>query len=303
MESEKTENQTDFQTLNLPNGETYAYREAGNSSKVLILLHCFGGSSLVYKNLFPKFTDSFRVVAFDLRGHGNSSYHTKIAKIEDVVDDVKEAVDLLGLTKFSILGWSFSGAVALKFAADYFDYVENVILLNSIGAKGLPTFRVDAQGVQISERVQTEEETLKTPFVMLLFDIIGTQDQVQVKQLMSSALYNGKGGHDTEMAKIHGDTFLLVKCIGHLQNAMNKFNISHENNGVVEGTGDIKHVQAPVLILHGKKDVVVPYTEAEDLKELLQDKATLKLFDEGGHAVINDYPEEIIKSIREFLSL
>jgi len=302
MESQKTENQTDFQTLKLPNGEEYAYREAGTSSKVLVLLHCFGGWSLLYRNYFPKFTDSYRIVAFDLRGHGNSSYNTKIAKIEDVVDDVKQAVDLLGLTKFSILGWSFSGAVALKFAADYSDYVENVILLSSIGAKGLPTFRVDAQGVQTDERVQTEEETLKTPFVMLLFDIIGTQDSVQVGQLMSSALYNGKGGHNTEMANIHNDTFLLVKCIGHLQNAMNKFNISHENNGVVEGTGDVKHIQAPVLILHGKKDVIVPYTEAEDIKELLKEKATLKLFDEGGHVLLNDYPEEVINSIREFLS-
>ncbi len=302
METENSTIQTDFKTLDLPNGETIAYREAGDSSKVLVFLHCFGGSSILYRSYFSKFTDKFRVIAFDLRGHGNSSFNTKMVKIEDLVEDIKQSVDLLGLTKFSILGWSVGGGTALKFAADYPDYVENVILLSSIGAQGVPTFKVDEKGVQTNERVQTEEETFQTPFVQLLLGIIGQQDKVKARELLNSVLYSGKGGHDSEIVKLHEDTFLLCKCIGYLQNAMNKFNISHENNGVVDGTGEIKHVQAPVLILHGKNDIIMPYSEAEKLKELLQEKAELKGFEGAGHGLINDCPEEVINSIRDFIS-
>jgi len=302
METENTALQNDFKTLDLPNGETIAYREAGDSPKVLVLLHCFGGSSILFRNYFSKFTDKFRVIAFDLRGHGNSSFNTKMVKLEDLVEDIKQSVDLLGLTKFSILGWSVGGGVALKFAADYPDYVENVILLSSISAQGVPTFRCDENGVQTNERVQTEEETFKQPFIQLLLGIVGQQDKVKVRELMHGMLYTGKGGDESELVKLHEDSFLLCKCIGYLQNAMNKFNISHENNGVTDGTGEIKHVQAPVLILHGKNDIIIPYSESEKLKALLQEKAELKLFDEAGHGLINDYPEEVINLIRNFIS-
>ena len=88
METENSTIQTDFKTLDLPNGETIAYREAGDSSKVLVFLHCFGGSSILYRSYFSKFTDKFRVIAFDLRGHGNSSFNTKMVKIEDLVEDI-----------------------------------------------------------------------------------------------------------------------------------------------------------------------------------------------------------------------
>jgi len=302
METENTALQHDFKTLDLPNGETIAYREAGDSSKVLVLLHCFGGSSILFKNYFSKFTDKFRVIAFDLRGHGNSSFKTKISKIEDLVEDVKQSVDLLGLTKFSILGWSVGGGVTLKFAADYPDYVENVILLSPIGAQGSPTFRVDENGVQTNERVQTEEEIFKAPFVQFMLGVIDQQDKAKARGVLTNAFYSGKGGHDSEIVKLNEDTFLLCKCNGYLNNAMNKFNISHENNGVTDGTGEIKHVQAPVLILHGKNDIIVPYSEAEKLKALLQEKAELKGFDGAGHGLINDYPEEVINSIRDFIS-
>ncbi len=53
--------------------------------------------------------------AIDLRGFGDSTYHTPIHTIKDLSDDVKLFADALKLSAFTISGWSLGGAVAMQY--------------------------------------------------------------------------------------------------------------------------------------------------------------------------------------------
>jgi lipase len=71
----------------------------------------------------------FRVLAFDLRGHGNSPWDPPW-NLTAHVDDVLEAARALGLGRATWLGHSFGGRLVLELLARAPDLVERALLLD-----------------------------------------------------------------------------------------------------------------------------------------------------------------------------
>ena len=110
--------------LELPNGETIAYREAGAGEKTLLLIHGNMSSSIHWDVLIEQLEEHFRIYAVDLRGFGDSTYHSPINSIKDFADDVKAFVAQKGIAEFAVAGWSTGGGVALELAADLPEQVD-----------------------------------------------------------------------------------------------------------------------------------------------------------------------------------
>jgi len=293
---------TNLPTIKLPNGEQYAYREAGNisSPQTLVLIHGAMFSSSVFTPLFPKFADTFRIIAPDLRGHGQSTHNTPAKGHDDHAEDLKFLFDALGLKKFNLLGWSMGGAVSMKFTANYPEYVERLILTNSMGVEGLAFTKIDAEGKPTIERITTEEEFLKLPNSKFLANLIATQNREQAKMLLGKRMFSGKKQPSAEQIEIAVDDLLGCKCAYRLGYLSNMYNITDKDNLASKGTNQISKIKCPVLLLHGEKDLMVPVKEAERTKGLLGENAELKTFDEGGHVLFEDYPDEFVEIVKRF---
>ncbi len=87
--------------------------------QALIFIHGNSSCKEVFRHQFSAFSDRFRVVAFDLPGHGVSpngdpEVHYNVEAYAQIVDDL---VAELGLGKPIVFGWSLGGYVALEYAA------------------------------------------------------------------------------------------------------------------------------------------------------------------------------------------
>lgn len=78
---------------------------------VLVLLHGLGEGAVSWDGVAPVFAERFRVVALDLRGHGDSSWPGTYS-YELMCDDVVGVLDVLGLGEVVLVGHSMGGAVA-----------------------------------------------------------------------------------------------------------------------------------------------------------------------------------------------
>lgn len=58
----------------------------------------------------------YHIVALDLRGFGNSSYHNKCNHFKDWSLDVVDFCKIKEIKKCIAIGWSFGGGVSMKFA-------------------------------------------------------------------------------------------------------------------------------------------------------------------------------------------
>lgn len=110
--------------------------DVGSGSPVL-LLHGSGPGVSAYANwrlTMPALADEHRVIAFDQPGFGFTERPPGTEyTVEGWTDHVLGVLDALGLDRVDLVGNSFGGAIALRFAAAHPDRVRRLVLMGSVG--------------------------------------------------------------------------------------------------------------------------------------------------------------------------
>lgn len=94
----------------------------------LILLHGNGENSGYFEHQTEFFSDRYRVIAVDTRGHGQSPRGTADFTITQFAEDLHDLLDELSIDHANILGFSDGANIALTFAMKYPEYVNKLIL-------------------------------------------------------------------------------------------------------------------------------------------------------------------------------
>lgn len=114
------------------------YQEKGNGQP-FILLHGNGEDGSYFDHQIEYFSDRFRMIAVDTRGHGKSPRGTAPFTIEQFAEDLNELMVKLEIPKAIILGFSDGANIAMKFALRHSDKVTALIVnggnLNPKGVK------------------------------------------------------------------------------------------------------------------------------------------------------------------------
>lgn len=119
------------------------YQEKGKG-KPFILLHGNGEDGTYFKHQIDYFSDRYRMIAIDTRGHGKSPRGTAPFTIEQFAEDLNELMIELKIAKAIILGFSDGANIAMKFALQYPQKIEALILNGgNLNAKGVK------RGIQI----------------------------------------------------------------------------------------------------------------------------------------------------------
>lgn len=106
---------------------TLYYQEKGNKEP-FILLHGNGQNGSYFKNQIDYFSNRYRVIALDTRGHGRSPRGTKPFTIEQFSCDLYDFMEELEISEAVILGFSDGANIAMKFAMKYPNRVKALIL-------------------------------------------------------------------------------------------------------------------------------------------------------------------------------
>lgn len=117
---------------------TLYYYEKG-SKEPFILLHGNGEDSTYFKHQTDYFSDRYRVIALDTRGHGKSPRGSAPFTIKQFAKDLYEFMNSMAIPEAIILGFSDGANIAMEFALKYPHKVKALILnagnLNPKGVK------------------------------------------------------------------------------------------------------------------------------------------------------------------------
>jgi pimeloyl-ACP methyl ester carboxylesterase len=106
------------------------YAEAGRGTPVILVhgLTANLGLNWVRPGIFRELSKHYRVVAFDLRGHGYSGKpHNSTDYGTEMVEDILRLMDHLGIQKAHVVGYSMGGFIALKMAVLHPDRMLSVV--------------------------------------------------------------------------------------------------------------------------------------------------------------------------------
>ncbi|OXS73803.1 2-succinyl-6-hydroxy-2,4-cyclohexadiene-1-carboxylate synthase [Lysinibacillus sp. KCTC 33748] len=251
--------------------------EAGQT---LVALHGFTGSTATWRNL-AKALPSVRVIAIDLIGHGQTAIPKQISRfsMQEQIQDLEEVFCQLELKKFTLLGYSMGGRVALSYAITYPERIEKLILESA--SPGLRTSK------ERSERCE--------------------RDNALAEKIISNGLISFVNAWETI------PLFESQKRLPHdVQEAIRFERLSQEEEGLAGslrgiGTGGqppnwmvLEKLEFPVLLITGSLD-------EKFCKIALEMKALLKnakhtTVNDAGHAIHVENPAEFATIVEEHLT-
>ena len=114
------------------NGATIYYEEQGTGDP-LILMHGFGGTSAVWKPFVAEYAKHYRVISWDMRGHGRSDNpDTSVVFLHAVAArDLLAIIESLQLKNVKLIGHSSGGIVSLYAAIMKPDAIEAIVPMSA----------------------------------------------------------------------------------------------------------------------------------------------------------------------------
>lgn len=229
----------------------------------IIILHGWGLTGSTYKDLLQVLWGrGFNVYSFDLPGFATEPLKNKSMNLDDYVEFVDEFIQEKKLIKPILIGHSFGGRIALKYAWKYPEDVSKIILT------GAPIIR----HISIKGKIGYA--------FAVSFGRVFSLLPKNVKEWVRKILYFAIGQWDYYKA-------------GPLQQVFK--NIINEDL-----TGYAKEVQVPTYLVWGALDRLTPVTDVERIKKLNSSIKSV-IVKNYGHKLPYENPKEFVKSIQIFL--
>ena len=108
------------------NGTTLAYDVAGDG-ETLVLIHGSWGERQTWAFVMPGLAESFRVVSYDRRGHGESVGQPDAGTVHDDVADAAALIEALGAAPAYVVANSYGSCIALRLATEHPELVKSMV--------------------------------------------------------------------------------------------------------------------------------------------------------------------------------
>ncbi|MBN2298564.1 MAG: alpha/beta hydrolase [Deltaproteobacteria bacterium] len=118
-------------------GESIAYLERKGDGETIVLIHGFGANKDNWIRFVRHIPEQYRVVAFDMAGHGdNSRLVEKTYSIDYITSTFTQAADVMELKEFHIAGNSMGGYISMLYASRNPGRVRTMCLIDAAGLIG-----------------------------------------------------------------------------------------------------------------------------------------------------------------------
>ncbi len=145
-----------------------AYDLAGpTGAPVIALVHGLGLNRGTWQWHEPALAERFRILNYDLFGHGESASPPETASLTLFARQLRELMDELDIARCAIAGFSLGGMINRRFAIDYPDRLAAMAILNSPHERGKDAQRLveeRATKTQAGGAAATLDETLRRWF-------------------------------------------------------------------------------------------------------------------------------------------
>lgn len=269
------------------NGVDIHYKESGSGERTFILLHPFGGSTYTWREVMDEFAQYGKVIAYDrpafglterpMPGDWDSNPYGMKANIEIL----RELLDGFGVERAVIVGNSAGGGLAVAFALEYPERVDELILVApGVGGGYGPQFPAWALPF------------MWTPQMRHLGPLMMRDYQESLPRTIEREWYD-KSKLTDEIRQKH----LQILTISNWDRAFYELTFAP---AYPELRPLLPHLTVPALIVAGREDVLIRSWYFEAIAVEMPD-AQLETIPSCGHVPQEECPEPFMEIVLEYL--
>jgi 3-oxoadipate enol-lactonase len=258
-----------------------AYDDAGEGMPVLCI-HGYPLNRYIWQAQWQGLANSARVIAPDLRDHGDSTVRSEgtagapVHQMDLLADDLAHVLDALQITQPVVInGLSMGGYVAFAFIRKYPQRVRGLILT---ATRARPDSNVE------------KENRLKA---IRLARAQGVEPIVagMIQRLVSPKTLADKPGMVERLREIMLSSS-VAGIIGDLKGMMDR----------PDARPMLSEIQVPVLIFQGRDDQIIPVDEAQAMNDLIPE-SRLEIIYDAGHLPNMEQPEIYNQLALDFIEM
>jgi pimeloyl-ACP methyl ester carboxylesterase len=249
---------------------TVDYRIWGEGEPIVLVPGLAGGMGLLGP-LARLLASRHKVICYQLRGEDNCFAIRRPFDLQDLVLDLREFLDSLGLETPTLFGVSFGGAIGLEFAARYPGRIGNLIVQGA-GSRFMPGMLQQIAGTVLNRFPLPFDNPFVNQFFNLLF---GRPEQAgPLLDFVTQQIWS------TDQS-VMAHRFQLIES----------FNMRDK----------LPAVRVPALVLAGERDVLVPQRNLRELCNGLPNGQFVRV-PQAGHLAFVTHAEQVAERVGAFLS-
>ena len=129
-------------------GEINFYYELAGQGQPIVFIHGLGSSTRDWAAQAAYFSDGFKVVTFDLRGHGQSDKPRGPYSVPLFATDIAQLIKTLRLDPAHVVGLSLGGMVAFQLVVSFPTLVKSLAIVNSVPEYRLRSLKARFDGLR-----------------------------------------------------------------------------------------------------------------------------------------------------------
>ncbi len=266
----------------------------GESKGTIMLIMGYGSTSLQWPPYFiePLVTAGYDVIRFDHRDIGLSTWlddwdSSSPYTLEDIAGDVVAILNHAGIEQAHMIGVSMGGMIAQAVAINHADRTLSLTSMSSTGFFGDESLAgIYPETVKSIARYTIKYAMNKSPENNMRFN------------LTASNLF--KGNYELD------NTYTILKTRYELEKRKG-FNpdagTHHEAAITASGSRyeDLKKLDVPTLIIHGRADPLVNFEHGAKTAELIPNAKTLYI-DDLGHDIPRHFAPQMVEAILDLMN-
>lgn len=251
-----------------------SYNDEGpDDVPVIIFIHGFPFNKSMWNNQMEVLKEKYRVIAYDVRGHGDSDTGDEEFSIELFVSDLLGLMDALKINEAVLCGLSMGGYVALNAIENYPRRFRGLILCDTNCIADTP---------EAKEKRMKAIENIRENGVEKYAD-------ESIKNLFAPESFSSKVG------EIDAAREMIVKT-----SRQSLYNTLHALSERKETCSKLPMIKVPALIMVGKEDKVTPPVAARLMHEKI-DNSILHIISHAGHLSNMENPGEFNDQLKQFV--
>jgi 3-oxoadipate enol-lactonase len=268
-------NASESSVMSLVNNTAVSYIDEGPAEgRVVIFIHGFPLNKSMWEKQIEALQDEFRVIAYDIRGHGDSEAGNAHFSMDLFVNDLIGFMQSLNIEKAVLCGLSMGGYIALNAAINFPEHFDALILSDTSCTADSPKSR--------NKRIEAIES-------IRLNGLENFADE-SIKNLFASGSVDAKG------AEIAAAREMIVNT-----SSQSVYNSMHALAVRKETCSRLSEIKIPVLILVGDEDKITPPIAAMVMHQNIRGSA-FSIIEKAGHLSNMENPYEFNYLVKKFLA-